>query len=67
MSTAGDAVWIMSNKMTLNVRGSYYNMTDEFYNPSLDARAGRAGQLLADAVGTRRSTTAATSTTPRST
>ncbi len=35
MSTAGDAVWIMSNKTTLNVRGSYYNMVDEFYNPSL--------------------------------
>ena len=31
------AVWIMSNKMTLNVRGSYYNMIDEFYNPSLAA------------------------------
>ena len=36
MSTAADAVWIMSNKTTLNVRGSYYNMTDEFYNPSLE-------------------------------
>lgn len=35
MSTAADSVWVMSNKMTLNVRGSYYNMTDEFYNPSL--------------------------------
>ena len=35
MSTAGDAVWVMSDKTTLNVRGSYYNMTDEFYNPSL--------------------------------
>jgi hypothetical protein len=35
MSTAGDVVWVMSNKMTLNVRGSYYNMVDEFYNPSL--------------------------------
>ena len=35
MSTAGDAVWIMSNNTTLNVRGSFYNMTDEFYNPSL--------------------------------
>ena len=35
MSIAGDAVWVMSNKTTLNVRGSYYNMTDEFYNPSL--------------------------------
>mgnify|MGYP003694267603 CR=1 FL=1 len=38
MSIAGDAVWIMSNKTTLNVRGSFYNMTDEFYNPSLAAR-----------------------------
>jgi hypothetical protein len=35
MSLAGDAVWIMSDKTTLNVRGSYYNMVDEFYNPSL--------------------------------
>jgi hypothetical protein len=35
MSLAGDAVWILSNKTTLNVRGSYYNMVDEFYNPSL--------------------------------
>ena len=35
MSIAGDSVWVMSNKTTLNVRGSYYNMTDEFYNPSL--------------------------------
>ena len=35
MSAAGDAVWVMSNKQTLNIRGSYYNMTDEFYNPSL--------------------------------
>ena len=42
MSIAGDAVWIMSNKTTLNVRGSFYNMTDEFYNPSLAARRGRA-------------------------
>ena len=39
MSTAADAVWIMSNKMTLNVRGSYYNMVDEFYNPSLELGA----------------------------
>ncbi len=36
MSTAADAVWIMSKNMTLNVRGSYYNMVDEFYNPSLE-------------------------------
>ena len=35
MSVAGDSVWVMSDKTTLNVRGSYYNMTDEFYNPSL--------------------------------
>lgn len=35
LSVAGDSVWVMSNKTTLNVRGSYYNMTDEFYNPSL--------------------------------
>ena len=35
MSIAGDSVWVMSNKTTLNVRGSYYNMIDEFYNPSL--------------------------------
>jgi hypothetical protein len=34
-SVAADAVWVKSNKTTLNVRGSYYNMTDEFYNPSL--------------------------------
>jgi outer membrane receptor protein involved in Fe transport len=35
MSLAGDAVWILSNRTTLNVRGSFYNMVDEFYNPSL--------------------------------
>jgi hypothetical protein len=35
MSFAGDSVWVVSNKTTVNVRGSYYNMTDEFYNPSL--------------------------------
>ncbi len=35
LSIAGDAVWIISNKTTLNVRGSFYNMVDEFYNPSL--------------------------------
>ncbi len=35
MSVAGDSVWIMSDRTTLNVRGSFYNMTDEFYNPSL--------------------------------
>jgi hypothetical protein len=41
MSAAADSVWIMSNKVTLNIRGSYYNMTDEFYNPSLEL--GHAG------------------------
>ncbi len=35
MSVAGDSVWVMSDRTTLNVRGSFYNMTDEFYNPSL--------------------------------
>lgn len=35
LSVAGDVVWIMSNRTTLNLRGSFYNMTDEFYNPSL--------------------------------
>lgn len=35
MSLAGDSVWVVSNKTTVNVRGSFYNMTDEFYNPSL--------------------------------
>ena len=35
LSIAGDSVWVMSNKTTLNVRGSFYNMTDEFFNPSL--------------------------------
>ena len=35
MSTAGDAVWVISNTKTLNLRGSYYNMTDEYYNPAL--------------------------------
>jgi hypothetical protein len=35
MSFATDAVWILSDKTTVNVRGSYYNMVDEFYNPSL--------------------------------
>ena len=34
-SIAGDAVWVMSNRTTLNVRGSFYNMVDEFYNPAL--------------------------------
>ena len=35
MSVAGDSVWVISDKTTLNVRGSFYNMTDEFYNPEL--------------------------------
>ncbi len=35
MSIAGDSVWVLSDKTTVNVRASYYNMTDEFYNPSL--------------------------------
>jgi Carboxypeptidase regulatory-like domain/TonB dependent receptor len=35
MSAAADSVWVLSDKTTVNVRGSYYNMTDEFYNPSL--------------------------------
>ena len=35
LSAAADSVWVMSSKQTLNIRGSYYNMTDEFYNPSL--------------------------------
>ena len=35
MSAAADAVWVMSNRTTLNVRGSYYNMTDEYANPDV--------------------------------
>jgi len=35
MSLAGDAVWVLSPKSTINVRGSFYNMVDEFYNPAL--------------------------------
>jgi Carboxypeptidase regulatory-like domain/TonB dependent receptor len=35
LDIAGDSVWVLSNKTSLNVRGSFYNMTDEFYNPSL--------------------------------
>ena len=50
MSIAGDAVYVMSDKTTLNVRGSYYNMTDEFYNPSLllgeDGLKGSGRQLV---------------------
>ena len=68
LSIAGDSVWVMSNKTTLNVRGSFYNMTDEFYNPALllgdDGPEAATGRTIR---GTRRSTTAATSTTPRST
>ena len=47
MSIAGDSVWVMSNKTTLNVRGSFYNMIDEFYNPSLLLGARRPERLLA--------------------
>ena len=36
LSVAADTVWVMSSKTTLNVRGSFYNMTDDFYNPSLE-------------------------------
>ncbi len=39
MSVAADSVWVMSNKTTLNVRGSFNNLTDEFYNPSLELGA----------------------------
>jgi hypothetical protein len=35
MSIAADAVWILSDRTTANVRGSFYNMVDEFYNPTL--------------------------------
>ena len=35
MSAAADSLWILCGKTTIDVRGSYYNMTDEFYNPSL--------------------------------
>ena len=67
LSIAGDSVWVMSNKTTLNVRGSFYNMTDEFYNPSLllgDKGCQTTGRATP---GTRRSTTAAMSTILRST
>ncbi len=67
MSIAGDAVWMMSNKTTLNVRGSFYNMIDEFYNPSLLLGDEGLHVYWPNDRGTRRSTTAATSTTPRST
>ncbi len=45
MSLAGDTVWVMSNKTTLNFRGSYYNMVDEFYNPALLLGASGLEQL----------------------
>ena len=68
LSIAGDSVWVMSNKTTLNVRGSFYNMTDEFYNPGLLLGDQGLQTLLAEqSVVQRRSTTAATCTTPRST
>lgn len=35
LSTAADAVWVMSNKSTLNIRASYYALTDDFYNPAI--------------------------------
>ena len=35
LSIAADGVWVLSDQTTLNVRGSFYNMVDEFYNPSL--------------------------------
>ena len=67
MSAAADSVWVMSNKKTLNIRGSYYNMTDEFYNPSLLLGEDGLQNYWPNNPGTRRSTTAATSTTRRST
>ncbi|MCX6544594.1 MAG: TonB-dependent receptor [Acidobacteria bacterium] len=39
LSIAADSVWVISNKQTLNVRGSFNNLTDEFYNPSLELGA----------------------------
>jgi hypothetical protein len=63
MSTAADAVWIMSKNMTLNVRGSYYNMVDEFFNPSLELGQ-TAWPTTGRRRGTRRSTTAATTYYP---
>ena len=33
MSAAADTVWVKSDRTTLNVRASYYKMTDEYYNP----------------------------------
>ncbi len=48
MSLAGDAVYVMSNRTTVNVRGSFYNMTDEFYNPALLLGDDGLKQLLAE-------------------
>ena len=45
MSFAADSVWVMSNKTTLNIRGSYYNMTDEYYNPTLELGQDGLAQL----------------------
>ena len=67
MSTAADSVWVMSNKTTLNIRGSYYNMTDEYYNPSLLLGEDGLEATGQTTPGIRRSTTAGTSTTRRST
>ena len=57
----------MSRKTTLNVRGSFYNMTDEFFNPSLLLGDDGLQDYWPGNPGTRRSTTAATSTIRRST
>jgi hypothetical protein len=35
LSFASDAVWVMSSTSTLNVRGSYYSMVDEYANPQV--------------------------------
>src|SRR5262245_27125191 len=35
LSIAADSVWMLSSKTALDIRGSFYNMTDEFYNPAL--------------------------------
>ena len=66
MSFAADSVLVMSNRTTLNVRGSFYNMTDEYYNPALLLGADGLQGLWSKPC-TPRSTTAATSTTRRST
>ena len=67
MSLAGDAVYVMSNRTTVNVRGSFYNMTDEFYNPALLLGDDGLKQLWPNNPGFRRCTTAATSITRPST